>query len=208
MATTITAGNATNGLAFSADNTGILEFKTGTGAGTTAVTISTAQVVNFVAKPTGAGMLTSGTAVASTSGTSIDFTGIPSTAKRVTIMFSGVSTSGTSIPQIQLGSTTILTSGYVGYTWTGNTNNSAHSTGFLLGGVVAATYALYGHAVLTNLSGNGWVFSTSSGSTAGNSGNVGGGSNTTLGGVLDRVRITTVNGTDTFDAGSINILWE
>ena len=26
--------------------------------------------------------------------------------------------------------------------------------------------------------------------------------------VLDRVRITTVNGTDTFDAGSINILYE
>jgi hypothetical protein len=25
---------------------------------------------------------------------------------------------------------------------------------------------------------------------------------------LDRVRITTVNGTDTFDLGSVNILWE
>ena len=47
MATTITAGNATNGLAFSADNTGILELKTGTGSGTTAVTISTAQVVSI-----------------------------------------------------------------------------------------------------------------------------------------------------------------
>jgi hypothetical protein len=29
-----------------------------------------------------------------------------------------------------------------------------------------------------------------------------------LGGTLDRVRITTVNGTDTFDAGSINIMYE
>jgi hypothetical protein len=46
MSTTITAGNATNGLAFSADSTGILELKTGTGAGTTALTISTAQVVS------------------------------------------------------------------------------------------------------------------------------------------------------------------
>ena len=27
-------------------------------------------------------------------------------------------------------------------------------------------------------------------------------------GVLDRIRLTTVNGTDTFDAGSINILYE
>lgn len=29
-----------------------------------------------------------------------------------------------------------------------------------------------------------------------------------LAGVLDRIRITTVNGTDTFDAGSVNILYE
>jgi hypothetical protein len=30
----------------------------------------------------------------------------------------------------------------------------------------------------------------------------------TLSGALDRIRITTVNGTDTFDAGTINILYE
>jgi hypothetical protein len=35
-----------------------------------------------------------------------------------------------------------------------------------------------------------------------------GGGTVTLGGTLDRVRITTVNGTDTFDAGTINILYE
>jgi hypothetical protein len=34
------------------------------------------------------------------------------------------------------------------------------------------------------------------------------GASVTLPGTLDRVRITTVNGTDTFDAGSINILYE
>jgi hypothetical protein len=47
MATTITAGNATNGAAISSDNTGILELKTGTGSGTTAVTVSTGQNVTF-----------------------------------------------------------------------------------------------------------------------------------------------------------------
>ena len=47
MATTITAGNATNGLAFSADNAGILELKTGTGAGTTAVSIDASQNLAF-----------------------------------------------------------------------------------------------------------------------------------------------------------------
>jgi hypothetical protein len=47
MASTITAGNATNGLALSCDNTGILELKTGTGAGTTAMTINASQVTSF-----------------------------------------------------------------------------------------------------------------------------------------------------------------
>ena len=35
-----------------------------------------------------------------------------------------------------------------------------------------------------------------------------GGGNVTLGGALDRIRVTTVNGTDLFDAGSINIMYE
>lgn len=35
-----------------------------------------------------------------------------------------------------------------------------------------------------------------------------GGGTCTLSGTLDRVRITTVNGADTFDAGSINISYE
>jgi hypothetical protein len=52
MASTITAGNATNGLALSCDNTGILELKTGTGAGTTAVTIDASQVTSFAGAAT------------------------------------------------------------------------------------------------------------------------------------------------------------
>jgi hypothetical protein len=47
MASTITAGNATNGLALSCDNTGILELKTGTGAGTTGLTIDASQNAAF-----------------------------------------------------------------------------------------------------------------------------------------------------------------
>jgi hypothetical protein len=47
MSTTITAGNATNGLALSADGTGELELKTGSGAGTTALTLSSSQIATF-----------------------------------------------------------------------------------------------------------------------------------------------------------------
>ena len=152
--------------------------------------------------------ITQGTAVASTSGTSIDFTSLPAWVKRITVILSGVSVSGSSIPQIQIGSGSPLTTGYAGFTWLGNTNNTAHSTGFLLSGGGLSTYTYYGHATLTNLTGNSWVFSIAGGATIAGTAMVGGGSNTTLSGVLDRVRITTVNGTDTFDAGSINIIYE
>lgn len=49
MATVITAGNATNGLSFTSDNTGSLDIKTGTGAGTTAISISSSQNAMFAA---------------------------------------------------------------------------------------------------------------------------------------------------------------
>jgi hypothetical protein len=154
-----------------------------------------------------------GTAVASTSGTSIDFTSIPSWVKRITVMFNGVSVSGTSIPIIQIGSTTISTTGYTASG--GYANNSAVSTvtaqtiGFPITGVSAATAAFFGNATLTLIASNTWVFSWSGTQTGGTATFTGGGGvSPALGGALDRVRITTVNGTDTFDAGSVNILYE
>lgn len=47
MASVIKAGNATDGVQVTSDNTGILELKTGTGAGTTAMTVGTGQNVTF-----------------------------------------------------------------------------------------------------------------------------------------------------------------
>jgi hypothetical protein len=164
----------------------------------------------------GASVITSGTSQASTSGTSIDFTGIPSWVKRITVMLDGVSTNGTSNIIAQLGdsggvettgynasiaiiaaanNTTRLTrlTTYFGVTWTGNSG-----------------YLTYGTIVFTNLSSNIWtaaglfyqdqlVSDTHAVMSAGSK---------SLSATLDRVRITTVNGTDTFDAGSINILYE
>ena len=206
MATTITAGNATNGLAFSADNTGILELKTGTGSGTTAMTIDASQVVNFTNAPTGAGTLTSGTAVTA-SGTSVNFTGIPSTAKRITVMFAGVSTNGTGI-RIQLGdSGGIENTGYVGDSvkFESANTHTALSSGFDLN-LASASTAISGLFVLATLGSNLWVINGTVGSNLAIANIIGG--TKTLSDVLDRVRITTVNGTDTFDAGSINILYE
>jgi len=157
----------------------------------------------------GASLITSGTAVASTSGTSIDFTSIPSWVKRITVMFNGVSLSGSSHPLIQVGSGSVLSSGY---TSTGNTITQSSTTGGLSSAagfviaVGAAASAFSGHMVLTLVSGSIWVSSHSGLNSTTNV--CCGGGNVSIGGTLDRVRITTVNGTDTFDTGSINIFYE
>ena len=154
-------------------------------------------------------VINSGTAVASTSGTSIDFTGIPSFAKRITVMFNGVSTNGTSSLLIQGGNSGgIVSTGYVStgiqINSTSGTNGTSSTAGFVLFSN-SATSLQSGHLVLTNVSGSVWVSShmAKTGTTIIASGG-GDGSISSL----DRVRITTVNGTDTFDAGSINILYE
>jgi hypothetical protein len=180
-------------------------------AGTETFTNKTLTSPVIGGTPTGVGVLTSDTAQASTSGTSIDFTSIPSWVKRVTVMFSGVSTNGTSIPQIQLGSGSFTTSGYIGSSFVGPNGSSpagaVNSAGFLIGGNSGAGYSRSGIMIINLLTGNTWVSSHTMGDNVNNYVYWGGGS-IALGGVLDRVRITTVNGTDTFDAGSINIMYE
>jgi len=150
--------------------------------------------------------LTSGTVVASTSGTSIDFTGIPSWVKRITVMISGVSTNGSSFLQCQVGAGSVTTSGYAGGYSRGLTAATATS-GLIFQISPAAASAYYGLLTWCLVSGNTWV---GSGNTVTNASDVItlGNCNIALGGALDRVRITTVNGTDAFDAGSINILYE
>jgi hypothetical protein len=159
--------------------------------------------------------LVSGTAVTA-SGTAVNFTGIPSWAKRITVMFSGVSTNGTSAPQIQIGdSGGIETSGYVAGGGIGQMSQAWVVTAFTSGFPVApanaawgATALFHGSMTLTNLTGNVWVanavFYNSTATiqvylTAGSK---------TLSDTLTQVRITTVNGTDNFDAGTINIIYE
>jgi hypothetical protein len=152
--------------------------------------------------------ITQGTAVASTSGTSIDFTGLPAWVKRITVMFNGVSTNGTSYVQVQLGdSGGIENSSYLGATQVGS-NGQQYSSGFLTdAGTGAAANVRHGIISLVNVTGNTWAFSLNLGWSNSANAFVGGGTKV-LSDVLTQVRITTVNGTDTFDAGSINIMYE
>ena len=157
------------------------------------------------------GAIVGGTAQASTSGTSIDFTGIPSWVKRITVMLAGVSTNGTSPPQIQLGTSGgIETTGYLGSSSVISTavNTVTGTAGYLLGAANwAATVLANGSIVINSQGSNAWIATGFVGnSNAGNTYTTSG--SKTLSGTLDRIRITTVNGTDQFDAGTINILYE
>jgi hypothetical protein len=155
--------------------------------------------------------IVSGTAVASTSGTSIDFTGIPSWVKKITVMFNGVSTNGTSNPLIQIGAGSFSVSGYLSsasnFPNASATQSANSSAGFLVTGATNASSVLHGSAIISTTGSNVWVNAGTGGrSDQAATWNCGG--SVTLSGTLDRVRVTTVNGTDTFDAGSINILYE
>jgi hypothetical protein len=141
-------------------------------------------------------------------GTSVDFTSIPNWVKRITVMFNGVSTNGTSNIQIQIGdSGGFEITGYLGAAVTLPSTFAAFSSGFVLTGSNAAARVHQGQAIISNMGSNAWVESSILGRSDAADAVYGGGSKT-LSDTLTQVRITTVNGTDTFDAGTINILYE
>jgi len=166
--------------------------------------VATADIANGAVTPTKQSQpMTLGTAQATTSGTSIDFTGIPSWVKRITMMFNGVSTNGISNYMVRIGDGAISSTGYISTCQYG-TNNTQDTVGFVVSNGVTSTEVYTGNVVLLNMGSNVW----SQNGTLGTSlVRVSSGAKT-LSGTLDRIRLTTVNGTDTFDAGSVNILYE
>lgn len=150
------------------------------------------------------------TAQATTSGTAIDFTGIPSWVRRITIALNAVSTNGSSSFQVQIGGGSIETTGYAGsfvsLTSSAAAANPIAGAGFTLG-ISTASAGFSGTITLVNVSGNVWVASWTVGASGIAYGWVGGGTKS-LSALLDRIRLTTLNGTDLFDAGSVNIIYE
>jgi hypothetical protein len=154
----------------------------------------------------------SGTPVA-LSGTAVDYA-IPAGAQRILIPFSGLSTDGNSVPIIQLGDAGgIETSGYEG-----SAASIAHSSasgvsnlsaGFRLAHTITSTYVLHGFVELILLDAANHIWSA--GGFLGVSSNtffraVGGSKQ--LSGEATTLRITMENGTDEFDAGSVNVIAE
>lgn len=155
--------------------------------------------------------LVSGT-VQSATGSSVDFTGIPNWVRRITVMIRGLSTNGTSSYIVRLGTSGgFVATGYLSsgtaYGGGGTGSAVAYTTGFGLTGTVVAASTFSGILTIVNISGTFWVSSFSGAfSDAAYSSTAGG--SVDAAGTVTQIRLTTVNGTDTFDAGSINILYE
>jgi hypothetical protein len=149
------------------------------------------------------------TAQASTSGTEIPFTGIPSTINQITVTFSGVSTNGTSPLLVQLGdSGGYETSGYISEASISTLTGTSTAGILIAGGTQSATDVKTGALTFTRITGNSWVASGTITYAAAGSGYVVScaGSKTTSA-TTDRLRVIATNGTDTFDAGEINIAY-
>ncbi|ANL02706.1 hypothetical protein [Rhizobium phage RHEph18] len=161
------------------------------------------RVTSYQKVSAGTGLI-SGTVV-SASGTAVDFTSIPSWVKRITVAWGAISTNGTSGLGIQIGpSGGLETSGYA--STSGGTLSTTH---FLLVDAVAAVGVYHGIVVLAliDASTNTWACSTSAGRTDTAASIVGAGSKS-IAGSISQLRFKAINGTDTFDAGKVNILYE
>lgn len=154
------------------------------------------------------------TSVASTSGTAIDFTSIPSWVKQIVVFFYNVSTNGTSPVMVQIGSGSFVTSGYsmhASATDGSAVGSSTNGSGFTTEpSPTSGSFVRFGTMTITTLGSNLWVATGMQGVSGSASGRVHyvGGAAPTLSGALDRVRVTTVNGTDSFDQGTLNIMYQ
>jgi len=167
--------------------------------------VGTTDTQTLTNKTIQGGALTSSTAVTA-SGTSVDFTGIPSWVKRVTVVFRGVSTNGTSIPVVRLGTSGgFVTSGYASTVANPAGSTATSTTGFEITTSHSASDTISGNFTLCSLGSNAWVqtgvFNLGSPMRL-CAGDV------ELASALTQIRITTVGGANTFDAGTINILYE
>ena len=179
--------------------------ETGSGANVFATSPTLTSPV-IAGTPSGVGTLTSMTNVATTSGTAFLFTGVPSWAKRITVMINGCVYNAATQILIQLGSTTLVTTGYVSY---GNVASvgTTSTAGYIAAGANTAN-AYYISAVLTLQTGNTWLCTMGgiiSNAGAGLQFNAGGTGATSS--AVDRINITTVSGA-TWTAGSINLIYE
>jgi hypothetical protein len=224
MPVTLNASTS-SGLVQTADTSGTVEIQSN---GTTRLTVASdgvtatnltstgnTSISNLTATGTfGGGVITSGTvnggaANPLSGGTTVNFTGIPSWVKRITVILNAVSTNGTSLPIIQIGTSSgVEATGYLSTAQDGAASGNS-TVGYLISRLITTSSSFTGNAVLCKVSGDTWICSGDIAVQPTVSANVESiAGSKTLSGTLDRVRITTEGGVNTFDAGTINIFYE
>ena len=138
-----------------------------------------------------------------------DFTGIPPWVKRVTVMFQNVSTNGSSNLLVQLGDAGGLELTNYASAVGNNAASTTSTSAFIVTSNGAAGSFLSGAITISLINTNTWVCGVTLGDTSGTQTPYAGGGSKALSDTLTQLRVTTVNGLDTFDTGStINILYE
>ena len=172
--------------------------------------VTTSQILNANVTPAKLSQPMTLATAQNATGTEIDFTGIPSWAKRITVMFSGVSTNGTNGYLIQIGSGSFETSGYIGQANAMSAAITAMSsfTGFVINNNIFAANTYQGTVTLNYLVSNIWTETGMIAPQEVASYMVASAGKIALPGTLDRLRVTTITGANSFDAGNINILYE
>jgi hypothetical protein len=154
--------------------------------------------------------LISGTAVTA-SGATVSFTGIPSWAKRITVLLSGVVTVSSGLPAIRAGAGSYEATGY------SSTNNAigtssvtstlSATTSWDLANAGGSSNVYSGQLVITRLEGYlytiaGQVMYGTNGSTALTTGYK------TFSGDISQLQLRMSTGADTFNGGTINVMYE
>ena len=174
----------------------------------------TTAIANYITSNSASVMisarLTIGTMQTPTAVAVADFTGIPSTARRITINFRGLSTNGTSNLLVQLGdSGGVETTGYISTVAEIPGGSALDSTaGFIVSIATSAAHIHSGIVVLSLVDAATFTWVATGALKATTALLRVSAGDKALSAALDRFRVTTVGGLDTFDAGSINYLAE
>jgi hypothetical protein len=175
-----------------------------------APTIVSPTISGAVMNTMASSVLTSKTAQAA-SGATVSFTGIPSWAKRITVLLSGVVTVSSGLPAIRAGAGSYEATGY-------SSTNNAIGTSSVTSSLSATTSwdlqnsggsanVYSGQLVITRLEGYlytiaGQIMYSTSGATALTTGYK------TFSGNISQLQLRMSTGTDTFNGGTMNIMWE
>jgi hypothetical protein len=145
---------------------------------------------------------------------SVDFTAPTTGITGVTVMFNEISANGataTDVVMVQIGdSGGIETTGYTGWVARIGSTASAYSlfaTGFEISQSQTNTTSLVGHVTLAHVGSNSWTEAGNISSSASTHNMQLSAGAKPLTGELTTVRITTLNGTILFDAGTCNVIW-